>query len=62
MISGAALASAIGMVILLFSVLFGGNSLWMVMPVVEIVVLFISVMFLKFSQTSEYSERIQKMK
>ena len=30
--------------------------------VVEIVVLFISVMFLKFSQTSEYSERIQKMK
>ncbi|MBT9840552.1 MAG: hypothetical protein ACLTZ1_06090 [Blautia sp.] len=61
-LGGAALASAIGMVILLFSVLFGGNSLWMVMPVVEIVVLFISVMFLKFSQTSEYSERIQKMK
>lgn len=29
-LGGAALASAIGMVILLFSVLFGGNSLWMV--------------------------------
>ena len=32
--------------ILAFPMLFGGNSLWMVMPVVETVVLFISILFL----------------
>lgn len=35
------------MAILVFPIVFGSNSLWMVMPVVEIVVLFISVLFLK---------------
>lgn len=33
--------------ILLFPVLFGGNSLWLVMPIVETVVLVLSVVFLK---------------
>ena len=33
--------------ILAFPLLFGGNSLWLVMPVVEIVVLFISIGFLQ---------------
>lgn len=33
--------------ILIFPFLFGGNSLWVVMPVVEIVVLFISIVFLR---------------
>ncbi len=33
--------------ILMFPVLFGGNSLWLVMPVVEVLVLVFSVMFLK---------------
>lgn len=33
--------------ILLFPLMFGGNSLWMVMPVVEMMVLVLSVLFLK---------------
>ena len=33
-------------VILVFPILFGGNSLWMAMPVVEIVVMFLSIVFL----------------
>ena len=39
--------------ILAFPVLFGGNSLWMVMPVVEIIVLFISILFLMQNRKSE---------
>lgn len=35
-----------GVAIFAFPILFGGNSLWMVMPVVEIVVFFISMLFL----------------
>ena len=35
-----------GIAIFAFPILFGGNSLWMVMPVVEIVVFFISMLFL----------------
>ncbi len=42
--------------ILVFPLLFGENSLWMVMPVVEIVVLIVSITFLRFSQTSENSK------
>lgn len=37
--------SSIG--ILLFPLFFGNNSLWMVMPIVEIVVMLLSVLFLK---------------
>ncbi len=33
--------------ILVFPILFGGNSLWIVMPVVEITVLCMSILFLK---------------
>ena len=36
-----------GTAILTFPLLFDGNSLWLVMPVVEIVVLFLSVLFLR---------------
>lgn len=33
--------------ILIFPLIFGGNSLWIVMPVVEVLVLFLSMVFLK---------------
>lgn len=36
-----------GIAILLFPLVFGGNSLWMVMPTVELVVLVLSIAFLK---------------
>ena len=39
-----------GVAIFAFPILFGGNSLWMVMPVVEIVVFFISMLFLFHKQ------------
>ena len=35
--------------IIVFPILFDGNSLWVVMPVVEIVVLVVSVVFLRQS-------------
>ncbi len=35
-----------GIAILVFPLLFGGNSLWLVMPVVEIVVFVVSMIFL----------------
>lgn len=39
-----------GVAIFAFPILFGGNSLWMVMPAVEIVVFFISMLFLFHKQ------------
>lgn len=39
--------------ILTFPLLFGGNSLWKVMPVVEVIVLFVSIIFLKTSKADK---------
>lgn len=39
--------------ILTFPLLFGGNSLWKVMPVVEVIVLFVSMIFLKTSKSDK---------
>lgn len=37
-----------GIAILVFPLLFGGHSLWLVMPVVEVIVFVVSMIFLKF--------------
>lgn len=39
--------------ILTFPLLFGGNSLWKVMPVVEVIVFFVSIIFLKTQKTDK---------
>lgn len=44
--------SSIG--ILLFPILFGDNSLWMVMPIVEIVVMLLSMLFLKTKEDKSH--------
>lgn len=43
-----------GVGIMLFPILFGENSLWMVMPVTELVVLLVSVFFLTIAQRYRY--------
>lgn len=39
-----------GMAIIIFPIIFGGNSLWMVMPVVEGVILLFSIKFSDFAR------------
>ena len=39
--------------ILAFPILFGGNSLWLVMPVVECVVLIVSLLFLTYNRNGK---------
>ena len=44
--------------ILTFPLLFGGNSLWKVMPVVEVIVLFVSIIFLKTSKADKEASEL----
>ncbi len=44
--------------ILTFPLLFGGNSLWTVMPVVEVIVLFVSIIFLKTSKADKEASEL----
>lgn len=43
-----------GAAIILFPLVFGGNSLWLVMPTVEILVLLLSIVFLRQSNPNRY--------